>query len=354
MTPPVFVSNRIFEQTGYTRNHPLSIGRVGPVVRICRLLGWLDDANYRESEPVAREVLAQFHDAGYLDALIRVSEAGAASAGDREKFRLGTMENPVFPQLFQRVAASVGGSVLAAKLVADGGVAFHPAGGTHHGRPGRASGFCYSNDPVFAICELLRQGHDRIAYVDLDAHHGDGVEDACAGDDRTLCISIHESGRWPGSGMCSGDRAINIPVARGFDDRGFIRVMHLQVLPALAAFAPQAVVLTCGADCLAGDPLSAMKLSNAALWAAILDIVGMTPRAVVLGGGGYNPWTTVRYWTGLWGRLNGWAAPAELPAEAQTVLRGLTCDLVDDEDVDPAWCVSLADAPVPKEMEMES
>jgi acetoin utilization protein AcuC len=105
------------------------------------------------------------------------------------------------------------------------------------------------------------------------------------------------------------------------------------------------VVLTCGADALAGDPLSAMALSNAALWSAVGRIAATAPRAVVLGGGGYNPWTVARYWTGLWGTLSGRAIPAALPEEARAILSRLTCDLVDDEDVRAEWLVGLSDAP---------
>src|SRR5207344_3103305 len=105
---------------------------------------------------------------------------GNVNAEERTRYGLGTMENPLFPGLFERAATSVGGSILAAQLALEGRVAFHPAGGTHHGRPGRASGFCYFNDPVFAVLTLLRAGLERVLYVDLDAHHGDGVQDAFA------------------------------------------------------------------------------------------------------------------------------------------------------------------------------
>jgi acetoin utilization protein AcuC len=340
---PVFISHRVFEEPGYNRQHPLAIARVGAVGRICRLLGWLDESNYRECEPASFAALSAFHDGDYLTALRRVGTTGQATPEDVARFRLGTMENPVFPRLFERVAASVGGAVLAARLALQGRIAFHPGGGTHHGRPDRASGFCYSNDPVFAVREFLQNGLCRVAYVDLDAHHGDGVEDALAGDGRCLTISVHEAGRWPGSGTTSTPHALNFPVARGFGDAEFKRLMAVEVLPALRRFAPQAVVLTCGADCLAGDPLSAMRLSNQAVWDGILAIIGHSSRAVVLGGGGYNPWTTVRYWTGLWGSLNGWPIPARLPPAAEDLLRSFSCDLVDDEDIAAHWFTTIAD-----------
>jgi acetoin utilization protein AcuC len=103
-------------------------------------------------------------------------------------------------------------------------------------------------------------------------------------------------------------------------------------------------VLTCGADALAGDPLASMALTNVALWDAVERIVAVVPRAVVLGGGGYNPWTLARYWTGIWGRLSRRPIPDRLPECASDRLRALSCDLIDDEDVDPRWITTLADA----------
>jgi acetoin utilization protein AcuC len=117
------------------------------------------------------------------------------------------------------------------------------------------------------------------------------------------------------------------------------------LLPLADRVGPQAVVLTCGADALAGDPLSSMALTNVALWSAAERLAERAPAAVVLGGGGYNPWTVTRYWTGLWGRLSGRKIPASLPAEARAILAWLRSDLVDEEDVRPEWLTTLADAP---------
>jgi acetoin utilization protein AcuC len=105
------------------------------------------------------------------------------------------------------------------------------------------------------------------------------------------------------------------------------------------------VVVTCGADALAGDPLARMALGNGALWDAAARLVALAPCAVVLGGGGYNPWTLARYWTGLWARMSGRSIPGELPAEARAILARLSCDLIDDEDMRPEWISTLADAP---------
>jgi acetoin utilization protein AcuC len=186
--------------------------------------------------------------------------------------------------------------------------------------------------------------------VDLDAHHGDGVQDAFASDARVYTVSIHEQGRWPHTGHADdvgGGRACNLPVPPGFNDSELEALLEGVVLPLAERIAPQAVVLTCGADALAGDPLSRMALSNVALWSAVERLAATAPAAVVLGGGGYNPWTTVRYWTGLWGCLSKRRFPDALPVETRAILESLSCDLVDDEDIQPAWMSTLADPPKP-------
>jgi acetoin utilization protein AcuC len=266
----------------------------------------------------------------------------------RARYAIGTMENPLFPGLFERASTSVGGSIKAAELALAGYLAFHPAGGTHHGRPGRASGFCYFNDPVFALRRLLDGGLERVLYVDLDAHHGDGVQDAFAADPRVFMLSIHEAGRWPHTGALddgASARTCNIPVPARFHAAELALLVDDAVLPFAAACQPQAIVITCGSDALAGDPLTSMALTNVALWDTVLRLVDRAPVAVVLGGGGYNPWTLTRYWSGLWARLSGRAIPQTLPAKAREVLSRLHCPLIDDDEVRPEWLVTLADVP---------
>ena len=267
--PAVFVGHDVYRQAGYGGNHPLAIARVGPVMDLCRALGWLEGGAYRESPRASEAELAAFHSAEYVRALRLASASGRVDEAVRRRHHLGTMENPLFPGLYERAATSVGGSILAARLALEGRIAFHPAGGTHHGRPDRASGFCYLNDPVFAIRALLDAGLERVLYADLDAHHGDGVQDAFAADARVFTVSVHEQGRWPHTGAAAdtgGGRALNLPVPRGFNDSELEALVQGALLPLARRVSPQAEVLTCGADALAGDPLSSMALSNVALW----------------------------------------------------------------------------------------
>ncbi|MCA8887683.1 MAG: hypothetical protein KDA46_02565, partial [Parvularculaceae bacterium] len=314
----------------------------------CRALGWLDEAAYRECTPADRETLLRFHDADYLDALYAAQARAGAEKSDRDRYNFGTMENPVFAGFADRAAVTVGGAIMAARVALGGGVGVHFGGGTHHGRRNRASGFCYLNDPVFAVMSLLDGGHRRVAYVDLDAHHGDGVEAAYSGDDRVLVASIHEKNRWPHTGPAGrtpGGNAVNAPVPKDFCDSELGYLCDQWLAPMIERFAPDSIVLTCGADALCGDPLSTMSLSNVALQNAVCALIAHAPGAVILGGGGYNPWTTVRAWTGLWGRVAGMARPARLPDAIKAQLAGFTCDLVDEDEIEEAWLTSLYDAP---------
>jgi acetoin utilization protein AcuC len=344
----VFVGHEIYRQAAYGTLHPLAIPRVESVVDLGHALGWFDDGEYCASPCATDGQLTWFHVPAYVVALRHASASGMADIETRQRYGVGTMENPLFHGVFERAATSVGGSIRASELALEGRIAFHPAGGTHHGRPDRASGFCYFNDPVFAILRLLKSGLERVVYVDLDAHHGDGVQDAFASDPRVHTISIHESGRWPHTGGVrdtAEGRACNLPVPTGFNDAELRLLLDDVVLPLAARVAPEAVVITCGGDALAGDPLASMGLSNVALWHAVLQTAALAPVAVVLGGGGYNPWTLTRYWTGLWGCLSGRAIPAALPEHASNILRRLGCDLIDEEDVRPEWMITLADSP---------
>lgn len=344
-----FISHTLFTDANWGPHHPLGQGRHRSVVELCSHLGWLRPEAIFEVEPASPETLARLHDPEYIEALKAATTAGSVSREVRERFHIGTMENPLFASVFQRAAATAGGSIRAAELALDGCPVFHPAGGTHHGKRDRASGFCYFNDPAFAILTFLDAGAAPVLYVDLDAHHGDGVEAMFGGEDRVFLISIHEDGRWPHTGALkdrAGGNARNLPVPKGFHDAELAFLMAEVVLALAARIKPEAIVLTCGADPLHGDPLSGMELSNNALWQAIDRVRGLAP-SVVLGGGGYNPWTVARFWAGLWGRIAGHPpAPEPLPQGALDLLAALSSDLVDEDELEPQWLASIADAPL--------
>ncbi len=346
---PLYIGSEIYRNPAFGSNHPLNIVRHAAVIDLLQMLGWLDENSFRESRPATVDQLSTFHSRAYVRALQYANATGKADVEVRERYQVGTLENPLFPGLFERASMTVGGSILAAELAVRGHVVFHPTGGTHHGKPDRASGFCYFNDPVFAILTLLEQGKERVLYIDLDAHHGDGVEDAFLDEPRVSTLSIHEAERWPFSGTTSrpDDGAWNLAVAAGINDSEFNFLLETAVLPLLDNVQPDALVLCCGADCLAGDPLSKMELSNLTLWDAVDRLIARQLPTVILGGGGYNPWTVTRYWAGMWGRICGRDMPERLPPEATDYLRNMECDLIDEEDVDEAWLTTMADTPYP-------
>lgn len=344
----IFIGSDVFGWSAFGTNHPLNIIRHAAVMDLVKILGWLPAARFRPIEPASFEQITKYHDSDYVAALRHAEKMGRVSLDARQRYNIGTFENPLFPGLYERAAATVGGSIQAAQLACEGKVVFHPSGGTHHGRPDRASGFCYFNDPVFAILTLLDEGRERVLYVDLDAHHGDGVELAFADEPRVLTVSIHEENRWPYSGSNTDERTpgvLNLPVPKRFNDNELEFLVQEAILPTADAFATDALVVCCGADCLAGDPLSGMMLSNVALWETVGKLVALKRPTVIVGGGGYNPWTVTRYWAGLWGRVSGQEIPEQLPTEATELLRGMDCDLVDEEDVDDCWMTTLADFP---------
>ena len=346
-TVPFYVGSEIYRKPAFGLNHPLNIVRHAAVVDLLQMLGWLDETSFRESQPASVGQLLEFHSRAYVRALQYANATGRVEPDVRERFQVGTLENPLFPGLFERASMTVGGSILSAELASAGHVVFHPTGGTHHGRADRASGFCYFNDPVFAILSFLKIGAENVLYIDLDAHHGDGVEEAFLDEPRVSTVSLHEAERWPYTGTHSrpADGAWNIAVPQEINDSEFEFLFERAILPLVDRVGADALVLCCGADCLAGDPLSKMELSNVALWDAVDRLIALGLPTVILGGGGYNPWTVTRYWAGMWGRISGQPFPERLPDKAIAYLRNMECDLIDEDEVEEAWLTTLVDTP---------
>ena len=344
----VFVDHPSFSATAWHGLHPLAFSRQANVKALAGMMGWLRPEAIRRAQLPDRETLLRFHRADYVDALAAAVGAGRVPSELRQRYGFGTMENPIFPGLFTRASATVGGSISAAEAALEGRLAFHPAGGTHHGKPDRASGFCYFNDPAFAIDRLLRAGAAPVLYLDLDAHHGDGVELLFAGHPEVFTLSLHEEGRWPHSGGPEVDappNAVNIPVPRGLNDSELDWLMSGPIVDQAMRVKPRSLVVTAGADCLKGDPLSAMAISNRAMWRAVLRAAEWADHVVVLGGGGYNPWTVTRGWAGLWACLAGNDVDAPLVAEGTEMLASFECDLVDSDEIEPYWLNAIPDLP---------
>jgi acetoin utilization protein AcuC len=347
---PLLIGSEIYRGSTYGAKHPLAIPRVSTTLDLIRAMGWLAPGQYVDSPRATPEQLMRFHAPDYVAALQRTEAAQAVSPEDRARYHIGAHGNPVYREVFRRPATSAGGVLLAAELTRHGGIAHVPGGGTHHGMPDRASGFCYVNDAVLGLLAWCDAGLTNILYLDLDAHHGDGVELAFHDDPRVFTVSIHEAGRWPHTGLLedrAGGHARNLPVPEGFCDSEMEWLLRHAVLPLIRHLRPQAIMIQCGADAIEEDPLSRLSLTNASHRAVVAAVAPLAPRLILLGGGGYNPWSVARCWAGIWATVNGLPIPARLPPAAEAVLRGLTWSRAAGRNPPEPWFTTLADAPRP-------
>jgi acetoin utilization protein AcuC len=321
--------------------HPLAPVRVALTVALARSLGVLSGSSVAEfaPSPATDAELATVHDDDYIDAVRR---AGRSLAPDA-LFGLGSSDNPVFEGMHEASALVAGATLAAARAVWSGSAAHGVsiAGGLHHAMRRSASGFCVYNDPAIAIAWLLAAGAERVAYVDTDVHHGDGVQAAFYADPRVLTISLHEhpatlfpgtglpgeTGEGPGAGY-----AVNVALPAGTGDAGWLRAFDAVVPPLLRAFKPTVLVSQHGCDSHLLDPLAHLELSVDAQRAAQVALHGLAHelcdgRWLLTGGGGYALVQVVpRTWTHLLAIAAG--APvdpaAETPAQWRELARSLT------------------------------
>lgn len=350
-----FIGSEIYRDSSYGRGHPLAIPRVSLTIDLIDALGWFPGNSYVDSPRADMDYLTRFHTPEYVSALIQTEKDQDASDDIRTRHNIGINGNPIFPEMFARPATAAGGGMLAADMIRHGGVVYNLGGGQHHGRPDQASGFCYFNEPALTIGKLLEDGCSRVFYLDLDAHHGDGVQDAFHDDARVFTVSIHEGGRWPMSrtnddpaqtgGLTdrAGGLARNIPVPPELNDDELEAIIDGAVLPLISDFDPDAIFVQCGADALADDPQSKLQLSNVALWRAVATVMTMAPRVIVSGGGGYNPFSLARCWAGVWGTLAGFDIPRVLPNPAEQLLRDVTWAHRRGRTPPEHWFTTLAD-----------
>jgi len=292
LTRPIFLGHEIYRNSSYGPAHPLRIPRVSTVMDLARAMGWLPHTQFRRSPRAKPSALRHWHTEPYLNVLQEAEKVGAVSQNVKERHQIGTLSNPVYPEIWRRPATSAGGSLLAGELLATGGRVYHPAGGTHHAFTDKAGGFCYLNDPVLAMLSLRRNGARRLAYIDIDAHHPDGVEHEFAADPDRLMISVHEENRWPYTGALDDSgvgQVFHLPVSRGFCDVEMAHLRDRLILPLVDRFLPDAIILQCGADAVEEDPLSRLSLSNNAHFEVVTALMPLAYRFLVLGGGGYNP-----------------------------------------------------------------
>jgi acetoin utilization protein AcuC len=280
---------------------------------------------WMEPTPAPEEALAQVHTPDFLEAVHRAGR-GETNRSYLSRYGIGPGDTPAFPGMFEAAALYAGGTLDAARLVLSGDfdIAFNAAGGLHHAHPDHASGFCTFNDLALGIHELLRGGCERVVYIDIDAHHGDGVQACFYDDPRVMTISLHEGyGRfYPGTGYPdefgeggAAGTSLNVPFFPETEDGTWMEAFEAVVPPALARFEPAAMVLQLGADAHFGDPLAHLLVTSRTWMRAVERLLelGAGKPIVVTGGGGYNLRTVARLWAMVQATCAGVTLPDEVP-----------------------------------------
>jgi acetoin utilization protein AcuC len=289
-------------------DHPLDPVRVELTMALARELGVLNRPGVTILRPAQADelTLSRVHTLEYIEAV----------KSQAQGYGLGTPDNPVFPGMHEASALVCGATVAAAEAVWRGTAthAVNVSGGLHHAMPARASGFCVYNDPAVAIARLLDLGATRVAYVDIDVHHGDGVQEVFYRDPRVLTVSLHETplALFPGTGYATETGgpgaegyAVNVPLPPGTADAGWLRAFHAVVPSVLRAYQPEILFTQCGADTHRLDPLADLRLTvdgQRAAYLALRDLADQLceSRWIATGGGGYALVEVVpRAWTHL-------------------------------------------------------
>ena len=326
MRRAAFVYDRVLSQHVLRQDHPFRPSRLQYTYELLDSYGAFQGPSSAlvPPRPAQEAELLSFHTKDYVAAVKSLSRG--RQPANPARYNINTHgDNPPYEGMYEASALGVGASLVAAELVAGGqvDVAFNIAGGLHHAAPNHASGFCFFNDAVIAINHLLNQGL-RVAYIDIDAHHGDGVQDAFYSSDRVLTISLHESGQYlfPGSGD-SGEAgtgagqgyAVNLPLAPYTGDEVYLWAFREIVPPLVASFKPDLVVAQLGADAHYRDPLTHLMLTTEGYAQVIREMRHLAPRWLALGGGGYQMDVVARSWTLAYGLMIEQEWPDEIPVE---------------------------------------
>lgn len=305
------VDPRSLLEYDFGSHHPFKIYRLGLTYDLIAAYDLVDadDVTILRPRLATDEEALQFHSKGYLETL-RLASSGMW-VPNLFSHGLGTSDNPVFPDVFDWAMQVAGASIDCALSLLNGQAdrAFNLAGGLHHAMPSRASGFCHINDAALAIATLVAAGK-RVAYVDIDAHHGDGVQHAFYRNGDVLTVSVHQTGYtiFPGSGFVeeTGENAgagyaINVPLQPGAGDAAYERAFERIVIPALKAFAPDVLVTQLGADAILGDIVANLRMSLVQFERCVKQFRALGLPWLALGGGGYAVENVVRAWTLAWG-----------------------------------------------------
>lgn len=307
----------------FSPEHPLRPVRLKMTYELISSYGLLDSPNSRllNPRPATEEEVLLAHDRNYLKAVKRLSADPNAYVDHSYGFHAS--DNPPFAGMYEASLLYTGASALAAELVMaeEVDVSFSISGGLHHAHRARAAGFCVFNDAVVAVKSLLEKFR-RIAYIDIDAHHGDGVQEAFYDTDEVMTVSIHQSGRWlfPGTGMVEEigkgkglGYGINAPLAPGSGDAIALRVFDSAIAPLLDIYKPEVVVAQLGVDCHFGDPLTNLAYTSDGWLQLVRRILSLGVPVVALGGGGYDVRTVCRLWTLAYSAMLGVELQDDIP-----------------------------------------
>jgi len=324
MTKAAFICSPGLWHSGHGATHPLKPARLQRTYELLAAYRAFDGQESMLVQPrqATPEELGLFHTEEYVEAVRSLSQ-GERRFNPR-RYNFGPGDNPIFPEMYETEALKVGSTLVAAELVtsAQVDVAFSFSGGMHHAGPAFASGFCVFNDAAVAIHWLLQKGL-RVAYIDIDAHHGDGVQDAFYETDQVLTISLHESGLYlfPGTGFveeigkgAGRGYAVNLPLAPHTNDEVYLWAFEEIVPPLVRRFQPDIVVSQLGVDTHYRDPLTHLCLTTFGYTAAVTTIKQLAPRWLALGGGGYDIDVVARSWTLAYGIMSDQEFPDDLPA----------------------------------------
>ena len=304
--------------------HPMKPVRLGYVHSLLESYGAFAASNSSVEKPreAAKAELAWFHAPEYVDGVEAVGK-GRADA-DPARFNFGPGDNPAYPGVYSAALLSTGASLSAAESLIEGraDAAFNISGGLHHAMPDHAYGFCVFNDPAIAIHRFLREGM-KVAYVDIDCHHGDGVQHAFYHTDSVLTISIHESGAFlfPGTGFVQETGAgvgrgysVNVPLYPYTSDDAYLWALEQTAIPLIRAFAPDVLVTQLGIDSHYKDPITHLALSVQGFARAVRALAAVAPaKWLALGGGGYDLQAVARAWAAAYGIMSGQALANEIP-----------------------------------------
>ncbi len=328
-----FVYTDAYLDYDYGPTHPLKIVRLKLAFELIRAYGLLNhpSVQFIATQKADEEDLALFHSRDYLSMLRRAND-GSVQRG-AFLYGLGPGDNPVFKGLYDWSLWLTGATIQAVDLVANGQkeAAFNVAGGLHHAQKSKASGFCYTNDAAVGITKLVNQGK-RVAYIDIDAHHGDGVQKAFYETDQVLTISLHETGNtlFPGTGFefeigeGKGEGySVNIPFLPFTEDEVYVWAFEEIVPPLVRGFSPDVVVTQLGVDTFYDDPLTNLQLTLCGYEKVIRRLKEIAPRWVALGGGGYEISNVARAWALAWAIMNGVELNEDLPESYMASAGGL-------------------------------